>query len=172
MITLILTLLSTAEAVDPAAPLAPSTIVLGTLPPGLSPLCRQGANTRPYFIAPRLASQTPVQVWDGDPNQGGHLVVAELGGQMVSVIPPAPVTQRSGSRPVATAPVPFWYCMEDGYEEYTGLVLAGPENHSVVEGRVKAYLGTFARVGTCLTFWVDISDTQNDDLTFTHSRCH
>lgn len=160
-----------AYAVDPTAPLAPGTFVLGALPPGLSPNCKEGVNKRPYFISPSVAGVATHQVWDGNPGDGGHLVIIKQDDKPVSVIPAATVVRTSHGIPTETAPVRFWYCMAETRVDFVGTVFAGPSSNPVTQGPVTLYLGSFHQVGACGNIFVDQSDPTHRNLEFNSTRC-
>lgn len=164
-----------AFAVDPTAPLAPGTFVIGTLPPGLSPACRQGVNKWPFFVAPALPGRVEVgetQVWTAPPNQGGKMIVVRYNGDLVSVIPPAEVTNRDGTgKPTGTAPIRFWYCLDAQRVDFGGKVLSGPNTMPSNEGLLKMYLGNFFQKATCGKMFVDQANPAFSEIEYNNTRC-
>ncbi len=169
----VLFFIGSAYAVDPTAPLAPGTFVLGSLPPDMSPNCKEGVNKRPYFISPTVVGVATHQVWDGKPpNEGGHMVVIRQGDKLVPVIPAAAVLKRDSSgKPIETDPVRFWYCLSATRVNFGGTVLSGPNNNPVTDGPVTLYLGEFHEVGACGNIFVDQADPRHSSVEFNSTRC-
>lgn len=164
-----------AYAVDPTAPLAPGTFVLGKLPDNLSPNCKQGENSRPYFVAPSLPGRVPVghtQVWTGAPTDGGTMVVVNYRGQPVPVIPPAEVLESNQDGvAMKTNPVKFWYCLDGNYQDFGGTLLSGPSTAAVIGGGVTQYLGNFYEAGKCGNIFVALNNPSHQQVLFNSTRC-